>query len=449
VLLAACGPPPPSDLPNLLVVTLDTTRADHLGTYGYFRETSPVLDDLARNSLVFENAIAPIATTLPSHVSLFTGTAPYEHGVLANETQAGQRFVPAAGLRPISEIAARLGYRTAAFVSAAPLKRDSGIETGFETFDEPAGKRRAGRETADAAIEWLSRVGATPFFLWVHFFDAHWPYEVPPPYDRLYATDARLERRIAERRIPDRALRPLAGIVDDARTSINNYDGALRYQDDELGRLLGWLRERGRFEDTAILLLGDHGEGLCQHGEPAHGGTWAEQLRVPLLMRIPGMPARRIAQPISTVDALPTFLGLVDTRGLELPDGQPSGRDVLANGSDSRPILSQDTGRERGQPYRVALTAGRWKYFRIEEPGGSVRDGLYDLEQDPFELEDVAPQHPERVEGFRQLVEERVREQLARGQVLRGGRPIETRALDPALAEQLEALGYATGEEAR
>ena len=445
-LLAACGEPPRPALPNLLIVTLDTTRADHLGSYGYFRDTTPTLDALARESIVFDAAITPMATTLPSHVSLFTGTAPQEHGVLANETQGGQRFVPAAGLRPVAEVAAELGYRTAAFVSAAPLKRDSGIAAGFASFDEPADEHRLGGETVAAAVAWLA--GATPpFLLWVHLYDAHWPYGVPPPYAGHYRTDADLEREIALRRIPDRALRPLVGTVDDARATINAYDAAIRYQDAQLGRLLDALREAGHWDDTAILVIGDHGEGLCQHGEAGHGSTWAEQLHVPLLMRVPGEAPRRLAAQVSVMDALPTFLALVAAPGLELPPGQPSGRDALAAGALPRPILSQDTGRERGAPQRVALSAGRWKYFRIEELDGRVHDALYDLETDPFELADVAARHPDRVLALRRLAEAELAAQNARGEALRSGRPPETRPLDPEIAKQLQALGYATGAE--
>jgi len=442
--LAACGAPPRPGLPNLVVVTLDTTRADHVGAFGYFRDTTPALDALAAESILFEAAIAPMATTLPSHVSLFTATAPGEHGVLANETQGGRRFVPATGLRPLAALAAELGYDTAAFVSAAPLKRDSGIETGFATFDEPADKNRPGGDTVDAALAWLARA-EPPFLLWVHLYDAHWPYDAPPPHAGRYRTDAGLEREIARRRIPERALRPLVGSVDDARETINAYDAALRYQDEQLGRLLDALREAGRWEDTAILVVGDHGEGLCQHGEPGHGSTWAEQLHVPLVMRVPGEAPRRVAEPLSLMDALPTFLARVGAPGLALPAGQASGRDALAAGAAPRPILSRDTGRERGQPHRVALSAGRWKYFRIEELDGRVRDALYDLESDPFELDDVAAQHPERALALRRLTEAELGAEAARGEALRSGRPPETRPVDPEVARQLEALGYATG----
>lgn len=444
---AACGSRARDERPDVLVVTLDTTRADHLGTYGYFRDTSPELDALARKSLVFDHALAPMATTLPSHLSMFTATAPLEHGVLANTTQGGDRFVVSATLRPIAAIAAEAGYQTAGFVSAAPLKRGSGIEAGFQVFDQPREKQRDGADLVAVALRWLAEADDRPVFAWVHFYDAHWPHEVPPSQTGHFATDDRLERHIAERRIPARAPRPLTGTVDVTRPTINAYDAELRHQDAELGRLLrGFGDERG-WERTAVLVIGDHGEGLCQHFEAGHGSTWHEQLRVPLLMRVPGTAPRRIETPLSITDAMPTFLALLKVPGLALPAGQASGRDVLAPDAKPAPILSQDTGREREGPYRYALTSGRWKYFRIEEAGGSVREALYDLETDPHELTDVAAAHPEQAASLRELLVGRLREQLARGESLRSGRPAETRPIDPETQQQLEALGYATGEE--
>src|SRR5262249_26479596 len=146
------------------------------------------------------------------------------------------------------------------------------------------------------------------------------------------------------------------------------------------------------------------------------------------------------------LDAMPTFLGLLAVPGLALPPDQPSGRDVLAPGAVAAPILSQDTGREHDRPYRYALTDGRWKYFRIEASDGSVRDALYDRAVDPFELEDVAADHAAQVAAWRRLVELRVAQQHARGQMLRGERPPATRPLDRETRDELRALGYATGE---
>ena len=295
LVLPACGRDAPA--PNFVFVTLDTTRADHLGLYGYFRDTSPALDAFGRRSIVFERCIVPMATTLPTHTSLFTATQPLEHGVLANSTQGGSRFVPSARLKSFAQVAGEAGWRTAAFVSSVVLGRGSGIESGFAEFDQPESEaaRRGGdhapprspgskprrRSRSCSGSTTSTRIGRTLR---------------PRPtqddvQDRPRAGGA--DRR--ESRIPRTVLRPLANQTEETRDSINLYDGELRFQDDQLARLLAALEARPDWERTVVVIAGDHGEGLGQHGEAAHGGTWDEQLHAPLLMRIPGEAPRRVA----------------------------------------------------------------------------------------------------------------------------------------------------------
>ncbi len=437
----------PPHLPNVVIVTLDTTRADHLGLYGYFRETSPVLDRLARDAVVFERAVAPMATTLPTHVSLFTATSPLEHGVLANTTQGGERFVPSPGLRSFAEVCRDAGFATAAFVSAAPLKRGSGIEKGFDVFDQPSEKNRRGDATADRALAWLEDA-ERPFLLWVHFYDAHWPYSPPSPYDARFRTDAELEAWLAERKIPDRSYRPLVRQWEEARPATNAYDGELLFQDTQLGRLLASLESRSDWSRTAVLVVGDHGEGLSQHGHPAHGGTWHEQLRVPLLIRAPGVAPGRVNALVSVLDALPTLIGLLDVPELAGLLEQASGRDALADDFVEAPVLSQDTGRHnRTEPFRYSLTGPRWKYFRTEG-ADAAGESLYDLHEDPFELRDVASSEGEVLAGMRQALLAEIGERTRRGSELRGGDGTATLPADPEIVEQLRALGYLGDDDA-
>jgi arylsulfatase len=439
--LCACGRDAPA--PNFVFVTLDTTRADHLGLYGYFRDTSPALDAFGRQAIVFERSIVPMATTLPMHTSLFTSTQPLEHGVLANTTQGGSRFVPSARLRSFAEVAGAAGWRTAAFVSSAVLARGSGIETGFEQFDQPEAEQRDAEATTRAALAWLASHPEGPFLLWVHYFDAHWPYAPPPAYAAMFSDGPELEDAIAARKIPRTVLRPLASQSEETRASINLYDGELRFQDDQLARLLGALEARPDWEHTVVVIAGDHGEGLGQHGEAAHGGTWEEQLRAPLLMRIPGEAPRRVDTLIATVDVIPTLLGRLPASALAGLLPQASGRDVLAPGARSLPLLSQDTGRERaGAEYRWALTTDRWKYFRVEQPDGGVRQQLFDRGADPFELRDVAAQHPAVTEPLAAALQLALDAQRSKGSALHGGQPPATTPPDPVLLEQLRALGY-------
>jgi len=442
-LLLACTEAPRTEPPNLVVISLDTTRADHLGLYGYFRDTSPRLDAFAEQAIVFEQAFAPMATTLPTHASLFTGTYPLEHGVLANTGHGGSRFESRPELRSLANVAREAGYQTGAFVSAAPLKRGSGIETGFEAFGQPGTEEvlRRGDHTVDEALTWLAEEPQDePFLLWVHLFDAHWPFAVPAPAEGPYRTDAELERWIAARRIAPASVREGVG-EEVSRATHNAYDAALRFQDAQLGRLLDALETRSDWDRTAVVIVGDHGEGLSQHGHAAHGRSWNEQIRVPLVVRLPGEAPRRVDDMVSLVDLLPTLIPRLGAPGLEPLLAQASGRDALAGGS--RALVAQDTGRVHDRPgYRYALTTPRWKYFRIEDDGTLSGEELYDRASDPFELEDVAARHPQVVAQLRELLALRLDRQRERGAALRGGDPPPVRAVDPELREQLRALGY-------
>jgi arylsulfatase len=439
--LCACGRRAPE--PNFVFVTLDTTRADHLGLYGYFRETSPALDAFGRQAIVFERNIVPMATTLPTHTSLFTATQPLEHGVLANSTQGGSRFVPSARLRSFAEVARGAGWRTAGFVSSAVLKRGSGIETGFETFDAPAGDQRDAEATTRAALTWLASVPEGPFLLWVHYFDAHWPYAPPPAYAAMFSSDNELEAAIAARGIPRTVVRPLANQTEQTRVSINLYDGELRFQDDQLARLLAALEARPDWDHTIVVIAGDHGEGLGQHGEAAHGGTWDEQLRAPLLIRIPGEAPRREGTLVTAVDVIPTLLGRLRASALSALLPQASGRDVLAPGARSLPVVSQDTGREReASEQRYALTTDRWKFFRVEEKDGGVRLQLFDRSADPYELSDVSDRHPEVTQPLAAALSLALDAQRRKASELHDGKAPATTPPDPELLEQLRALGY-------
>ena len=439
--LGACARSAPP--PNLVIVTLDTTRADHLGLYGYFRDTSPHLDAFAKQAIVFDRAVVPMAMTLPTHLSFLTGLHPLEHGVLGNSAAGGARFVLPSRIRPLAEVARAAGWRTAAIVSATPLKRGSGIENGFEHFEQPPGPRQDGERTTDAALAWLASVPAGPFLLWVHYFDAHTPYTSPPQYMKMFETDPALEAMIAERKIPRTVFHLLPNVMADTRTAINLYDAELRYQDDQLARLLAALEARPDWDRTAVVIAGDHGEGLGEHGEAAHGGTWSEQLHAPLLMRIPGETPRRIEALVTAADVLPTLLGRLDAPALEPLLALASGRDALAPGARAAPVLSIDSLRQEvtGESRR-ALTGERWKFYRVEGEDGGVEQQLYDLAADPFELSDVAAQHPDELKQLAAALQLALDARARRGVELRGGKEPATAPADPEILEQLRALGY-------
>lgn len=448
----ACGGGEEDLPPNVVLITLDTTRADHLGYHGYWRDTSPFLDSLAEEAIVFERCIVPMATTLPTHTSILTGVSPLEHGVTANAGQGGRRFQPAPGLRSFAELAREAGYATAGFVSATPLKRDSGIAAGFETFEQPEEAFQSGAVTTRWALDWLPGIADRPYFLWVHYYDAHWPPSSPPEYRERFRTDAKLEERIAERHVPDRLVRSIVKIEEETRTTINLYDADLRFQDDLLRVLFEGLRKRPDWSRTAVVVIGDHGDGLGEHDELAHGGTWGEQLHAPFLLLVPGLEPRRVTDLVTAADALPTLLGRLHLPGFESFLSQSSGRDALGGGGGPLGVLSIDTTRDtRDEDYRSALTTARWKYFTVERENGGLGEELYDLDADPHELSNVAAEHPEVAAKLRARLEELKAEQTARGEGLRAGEvvPAERELTDEErrVMEELEALGYAGEDE--
>lgn len=447
MLVTACGPASaPSSatdekaprVPSVVVVTLDTTRADHLGFHGYVRDTSPNLDALAEQSIVFERAYAPMSTTLPSHVSLFTGTYPEEHGVLANVKHGGLKFVPSPKLTAAAEIAEANGWATAGFVSSAPVKRETGVDAGFETFDQPSGYQRPAQETIDPALSWLAEHDRdAPFFLWVHLFDPHNPYRPPVEYRDLFERDQAFEDFLAEREIPDSVF--WKGADRDVRRVTDLYDGEIRYMDEQLGRLFDLLEQRGLWDEILLVIAGDHGEGLGQHGELTHGCIHGSQLHVPMLFRGPGTSPRRVDDVVSLVDLLPTAFGETAPEFWEELISQATGRNVLAE--EPGLVVSQRTARDRPDihPFAFTLTTPRHKLVWEPAEGGSTR--LFDLESDPHELRDVSRDHPRVVDELRQTLVDEVSRQKDRGQLLRPDAEPE-QPFDPERLDQLRSLGY-------
>jgi arylsulfatase A-like enzyme len=279
-----------------------------------------------------------------------------------------------------------------------------------------------------------------PFLLWVHLFDPHDPYLAPEGWAGHFHADERLDDWLAEREfLESRTLSNGNEYVP--REIVDDYDDLVRFTDAQVGRLLDAVAELGLEERTAVAVLTDHGEGLGQHEELFHGLLWREQVRAAWLLRVPGLAPRRVAEPVSVVDLVPTLLGQVEIPGSGRLLEQASGVDALAEGFGGRPQLSQTGLRQVGfgQEVVYALTRGRWRYHWLREE----REALYDLEADPFELEDVAAAHPEVVAALRAELLDLVAEQSARGRELGAG---EVRRLDEATLRALEDLGYLGGE---
>jgi arylsulfatase A-like enzyme/Flp pilus assembly protein TadD len=366
--LAASALAGTADSPNIILITLDTVRADRMGFLGSQRGLTPNLDALAGQSVVFTRAYSQVPLTVPSHATILTGTYPQFHQVRDFQVPLGKDlpFAP--------EILRNNGYRTAAFIGSMVLDPGvglaSGFDRGFGTYDAgfhqgPPGEdryrsqERRGGEVVDHALAWLQEHPRGPFFMWVHLYDAHDPYDPPEPYRSKYAAAP--------------------------------YDGEIAYADSAVGRLLSQLQARGLYEGAVIAVMADHGESLGEHGEDFHGFfLYDETIRVPLVIKLPGggSAGKRIENRVELVDVLPTIL---QAAGVAVPQ-QVQGESLLGMmkpapaASASAVATSQDRSAyaETEYPHRSygwsslrALRTG--KYLYIEAP----RRELYDQSLDP------------------------------------------------------------------
>lgn len=408
--LGGCDrPAPPARGFNLLLVSLDTLRADHLGVYGDAGAATPVLDELARAGARFEQVASVAPLTLPAHATLLSGLLPPHHGLRQNGLGRFPEELPTLATR-----LGAAGYRTGGFVGAFVLDRRFGLARGFDHYDdqierapgEPARleAERRGDVVVDRALAWLRQPSEKPFFAWLHLYDAHAPYLPPAPFSERFAE------------------RPYAGEV--------------AWVDTQLGRLLAGLAETGMAERTVVAVVGDHGEALGDHGERSHGLLLYEPaLRVPWIVRAPGALAsgQVVAAPVSLADVAPTLLGLLGLGDKETP--AHAGRDLasalLARREPEPAAVYAETDYpgQFGWATLRALRRGGLKYVAAPRPE------LYDLAADPHESRNL---FAERRREARDLAE-------ALAEIRQGERTAGTAAPDAETLERLAALGYVGG----
>jgi arylsulfatase A-like enzyme/Flp pilus assembly protein TadD len=359
----------------IILISIDTLRADHLPVYGYTKVRTPNIDALAAGSVLFENAYSHAPQTLPAHTSILSGHLPFEHGVRDN---IGFNVKP--GQWMLQRALHDRGWPTGGFVSAYVLRAATGINQGFDTYDSDlppsSGElsvgqvQREGDKTLAVAQKWLDgRDRSKPFFLFLHFYEPHKPY-APPPRFSSYAP----------------------------------YDGEIAYSDELVGRLFDRLRAIDLYDRATIILLSDHGEGLGDHGEQEHGlFLYKETTHVPLIVKLPGRhPARRVAAPVQHIDLAPTIL---DLAGVQKP--------ADLRGRSLRPLLEgtgtlPDTGIYSEALYSryhfgwselYALTDARYRLIR------APRDELFDLQRDPNESASIAAERPQVRQAMRSALE--------------------------------------------
>ena len=408
------------DRPNVLVVIIDTLRADHLGCYGARTGATPNMDRLAAEGVRFSTCVSAVPVTLPSVSTIITSAYPPYHGVRDNSV-----FTLDHSLITLAEVFNEAGYATGAVVGAHVISKGTGVEQGFDHFDSDFGdnyakesslepgkarevgetQRRAG-EVTDRALEWLEEE-RRPFFLLVHYFDPHWPYDPPPEFGR--------------------------------RFSQSIYVGEVGYTDSRLGLLLDAAEEAAGESDLIIALIADHGEGLGEHDEEQHGYLiYDSTLLVPFIVSYPGVvaPGLRVDEQTSTTALSPTVLELA---GLPVPEewqGTSHAREIRVGGSRKPPrrpcyIETYRTRYSFNWSELVGIRHNGWKMIRAPKPE------LYDLTADPKELENLYGKEPGRVETMEQALDE----MLA---AIRG--PLDdlqpARDIDEEEVRMLKTLGY-------
>lgn len=485
---ASCGPTYAGRYPRLILISLDTTRADHLGCYGNDRIRTPNIDRLAREGVLFRSVTAAAPTTLASHTSMMTGLYPHTHGVPRNGFDLSPENVM------LAEVLKQNGFQTAAFIASFALDRRFGFDQGFDVFDQDfeisldgrtydQDQRRAAAVT-DAALRWVEGASREAAFLFVHYFDAHAPFDPPPPFDRMYsrldgptrAGPAEIERSVRQHQ--KQAIGTEPGLEQVIRQGLTRelvtrdggpaskldqdiealYAGEISYMDRELGRLIDGLEKRGWLEGSIVIVTADHGETLGgEHGDTWNHGLWVYDttVHVPLIVRRSDrLAAREVALPVSTTDILPTVLGLL---GIEVPAGV-EGRSLLpaldGGPLDRGPLFSEATqpaSVEAKEAWRNArkpkcVRDGRWKY--IHAPYLAL-DELYDIEVDPGERHNLlaSPDTDPAAESRRATVA-KLRAELEAWS--RAAHPRPSSVDKEALAEtlrRLKGLGYPGGDE--
>lgn len=390
---------------NVLLITLDTTRADRLGCYGYADGRTPHLDELARSGVLFADAYCQVPMTLPSHASLFTGLYPFNHGVHNNGS-----YVLGPEPLTLAEALKRRGYATAAFTASFSVDSRFGLDRGFDVYDDTfqedspfkaLNSERRAEQVSAAFASWLESRGGERFFAWVHFFDPHLPYDPPPAFRREFSS------------------RP--------------YDGEIAYMDHHVGEVLGLLKDKGLLDRTLVVAAGDHGEAFGEKGESGHGVfVYESTVRVPLIFwagdRLPAgtvVPSRA-----RLIDVMPTVLDLV-----EAPDAPGIDGTSLVSRIRRPSMAPLDAYIESFYPREnhgwselTGLLSGPWKYIQAPRPE------LYDLRADPGETADLAASEPRRAADMKGRLEAVLRGAAAAAP---GGRSMTAED-----QERLRSLGY-------
>jgi arylsulfatase A-like enzyme len=409
------GPKVRSDRPfDVLLISLDTTRRDHLSCYGYARETTPNLDALARDSLQFDRAVGVSNWTLPTHASMLTGLYPTTHGAhwagLIEESDKPRvtAHALAQSCVTLAEVLYEAGYRTGGIVANHWLRKTMHFDQGFEHYDdrlpnpppEPPPPYRQADEIVDEAIGWLGQEDQRPFFLFLNLLDPHAPFNPPPPFNEMYRENKNGPVRrswgiqfytetVNSVNLNNRSLAPRT-----RQLFFNRYDSEIAFMDHELGRLFDWLRMSGRYDHTLIIAVADHGESFGEHNLMAHGvGLYEPEVAVPLLVKLPyGERTGRVDYGVQHVDIYPTVLDVLNHPGPPQVQGQTMLKPI------ERDLFVEEYICDRMARMWPRVNKRQWALYRgdlklLADSTGHAE--LYDLAADPHEEHDLAQERKE------------------------------------------------------
>jgi arylsulfatase A-like enzyme len=414
--------PPATPTVNVILVSIDTLRPDHLGCYGYEVPTSPSLDRFCDDAVVFRQAIAQAPSTLHSHASMLSSLLPHHH----QATWGGKTRLPEEALT-LAEILQSAGYATAAFAGGGQMDRVFGLDQGFDLYDQPGQEHFLG--TAQRGLEWLDRVSDRPFFLFLHTYEVHHPYTPDAEHLALVEDgyDGELPNEISIDLLREINRQERAIDARDLAHIERTYDGEIRSMDDGFGFLIAALQERGLYEGTLIVFTSDHGEEFGEHGVVGwHSHTlYDELLRVPLVIKLPDAvhAGVAVAQQVRSIDIAPTILAGV---GLAVPE-EFEGTDLarlvdenLAPGFVAISRMDRPPGRDIS-----SIRTEQWKLYRT---------ALFNLEDDPGEQWDAALTRRDVMQSLNETL----------SQAVSAREPLETEQVVPSEStlDELRALGY-------
>jgi arylsulfatase A-like enzyme len=428
--------------PNVILISIDTVRADRLGCYGNQSDISPSLDKLAAHGVLFEEAMVNSPWTLPSHGAMLTGVQPSALGLFKVTDRLSNRALT------LAEVLHEDGYDTGAIVSYILLDRVYGFDQGFDYFDYEDDQRA--EKVVDKALKYLEPRTRQKFFLFLHFYDPHWPYEPPADAAKKFwpgLVPTPVRQLIAETDYTRFALQVIRGPELLNQYCLSQYDGEIYEMDRQLGRLFKFLVDKQMIDRTLIVVTSDHGEEFRDHGLIGHGLTlYDEALHVPLIMRLPLMMPEgvRIKGQVESLDLFPTVLTLV---GLDPAPFALAGRDLLpvvqAGAAPPTPLLAEtamsgdpryalrDGRRKLIQPYKLVFSST----LKIDKP-----EELFDLAADPREQQNLAAAPSPELDALRQELARRI--DTVRRALAAGGSRTQSRTLSPEERERLRSLGY-------